>query len=312
MPMTVPIQVIPPSQREDIRNSEGPHTIWDKCFRIKQYIKPIDRERAWRESPRALAFDQPFQIATERCGIDWNCADRVFLGQINGCNLSCPYCYLDTCEQGIPYTASQYVDAWTLYNNKHPRDRSGVLRVSGGEPMLYQSWVCEVVERFDDAPWPGFLWVDTNGTLPPTNDVLDVLSDTWEAAVCMCFKPGIVDWREQMFTARRFIEGCVETFFYWPAWDNCGDGSDLMEALEKLYAIHCYAPLRLTVIEIKLYETSRKREWQPHPHLTTMAQQVGYLQELYYMRKQTYRNWCRERYSPNELWLPSHQLRLDA
>ena len=310
------IQVIPPKQREDIAASEGPHTIWRNCFRIKQYIKPHYR-KSFLSSPRAWAFDQPFQIAAERCGMDWNRANRVFLGQVDGCNLKCPYCYLDTSEpvETVPYTGEEYVWEFIRYNEANPHAQAGVLRVSGGEPMLHQAWVKSVIEMFGRSAWNYFLWIDTNGTIPIRSDILELLSEYGHAAaVCLCLKPGVrgVELVDQMRIVQELVEARVETFIYYPAWDGEPPNSDakLEAALDGLYAIHPHLPLRTTIIGIHLYGTNRERM------SALMVEDVGEpsarLRDLFMCRRWAWEGWCEDKYAdqPDLLWLPSHQLRL--
>jgi len=97
--ITAPMMLLEDSaQAADIKASKAPSDIINGYARVKTYVKPDDframeagRDMGMRA---ALPFDQPFQVASEVSGLDWNITNRAFLGQVADCNLRCPYCYV--------------------------------------------------------------------------------------------------------------------------------------------------------------------------------------------------------------------------
>lgn len=311
-----PMDVFTPKQIADIQASEGPHTIFKDCYRIKQYVKPgamLDDD-GHLVPPAHLPFPQPYQVASAWTGSDWNVCNRTFLGQLQGCNLACPYCYVADGASTVQVAADEYVLDFDEYNKLNPGARAGVLRISGGEPMLFQEWVEAVIrcsrpeiEPFSVEPnpnWCGvvapYIWVDTNGTLEIADSLLDVLS--WPGVgVNLCFKYQ-ADLDVQLRIAESLIYAGVDTYFYLAAW---ADDEDHIKNLENwtehvwhgLFQISTGAPLRSTVVQIKEYEAAQARGYS-YPRAEAMYRDV--LEDWSFLMALEYK--------PEELWLPSNQV----
>ena len=309
---SAPIDVLTPLQIKDIQASEGPHSVFRGKYRIKQYVKPSQMLDSTGRPihPSLLPFPQPFQAASAWLGSSWNVTNRTFLGQLHGCNLPCPYCYVDRDAEAEDVGADDYVLDWVAWNKFNPEAQAWVLRISGGEPMLYQSWVEDVIEFSREylglAP---YIWVDTNGTVDPDRCLLEVLS--WPGVgVNLCFKYG-VDLGHQLSIARTLIDAGVDTYFYVPAWLNnvqfpvLDPGWDfrlwLCNIAAGLRDISEYAPLRVTVIHIKPYQTCLKQGFEAPCH----GESYMYVHNAWAnMMSGLYRD------EPEILWLPSNQVPL--
>ena len=313
--LTVPLEVFGDAQVEDIEGSKGPDSVMGGVFRVKQYVKDEDMKPNF--SPRNAAFDQPYQYITSRNrdkhrttlyqDMTWADANRAFLFQVAGCNLDCPYCYRDCI--GMPpedkirhYTTEKMAQEIGEYMVDCERRgmRTGTLRISGGEPLIYPAWLYEFIGEMYESR---MLWLDTNGTIIPNKFLLSRIRDTL-TGVCLCFKPGVdpVDLDHQLDVAEIYIKHGVEIFFYYTSWDGEPEESTrLLEyVLERLYAIHKYAPLRLSIDEIKRYESNTAR----------FDYDARTLRSMFNVRRAAYMRFCEEHYEKCEIWLPSDQLSL--
>ena len=307
---TVQMAVIPEKQRKDMAASAAPanREVFDDIYRVKQYVKP--EEMSYGVNPRDLSFEQPWQVASRWC--DANAANRVFLGETVDCNLDCSYCYRGENKETRNVTATEYVDAFFNHflqcDHIDGSEEVGVLRVSGGEPMLHQDWVagvCQSASRFsaDRGTIAPYLWIDTNGTIHPTSNLCEKVCRQ-AVGVCLCFKPGVdgVTIAQQLEVANDFVTCGADVYFSYPSWDGAltTAAGFIPEIVEGLRDIHSLLPLRMSVIEIKNYETNKSR---PGFHESDKS-----LRTRYRERKRALREICESLYEPELLWLPSHQV----
>lgn len=296
-----PLMKIGHEQKLDIGSSKGPTDVLDGIYRAKQYVKDDDKE--FYRSPRAMPFDQPWQWASSK-GFKNEEIDKVFLGQLAGCNLDCDECYA-ACDAGtVDVTPEEYVDAFNRYCKEF--GTCSVLRVSGGEPMLFQEWVWGIAEeyqrRVQDEP---ILWIDTNLTVEPRSYLLRKLTYHRHSAICGCFKPNrqyhdgsVVSIWDQVSVVRDIMESGTNLFLYWPSWDKeaLDDNTLLNSVLNELHRIDEYLPLRLTVIRTNKYEAS--------PNMDNISQDTL---NLYYGRRQrALHDYLARHYHPSMISMPSH------
>jgi hypothetical protein len=283
------------AQAADIAASKAPSDIWRGYARVKTYNKPDTF--GMRVHPRDLMFDQPYQVASDWTNRSWTDTNRVYLGQLAGCNLECPYCYAGSGET-MQVSALQYVHDYREYNRTFSGTPAGVLRISGGEPMLHQEWVAQVAEEISAGD---YLWVDTNLTIPPSADLARILYPL-NIGVCGCFKPGVegVSIEDQLSTVWAWVTGGCDLYIYWPAWG--GTDAQFVDALDTLQGIGDGLPLRLTVIHINgQYKATGdfSEQWS--------AEQAA---EATSRRRDLWRKWCEANYPPEMLWLPSNQVQI--
>ena len=292
--LTAPMVLLETTQQaQDIAASAGPSSIWRGYARVKQYVKDADMHFL---GDIRMPFKQPFQVASEKTGLPWTVTNRVYLGQLAGCNLLCPYCYAghrdaDFKPQTVEVTPQRYVTDFWDYNDAYPGAAAGVLRFSGGEPMLYQEWVCEAVERGVHSG--AYCWVDTNLTVPIAEEVVDDCLGAFDCiGVCGCFKPGVegVDLGEQLKIAEFLVDYDVDLYLYYPNWG--GGKNELELVFDGLRAIHPNLPLRVEIIGIQGYSTMT--DWKPElvdPN-----------------RRATWAAMLQKEYPPSMLRLPSNQV----
>ena len=210
MLMAPMIKVEETAQATDVAASKAPSKLWKGYARIKTYVK--DDEFSIVGSPRTFAFEQPYQIASRCTGRPWTDTNPVYLGELHGCNIRCPYCYLDWASKAttIEVSPHQYAEDFFAFNEAEiaaGRTGSAVLRWSGGEPMLFQEWLACSIAHFADECGLEYGWLDTNLTIAPTDALLDAMTEA-PMGVCGCFKPGVdgVDLDEQLSIAGIWIE----------------------------------------------------------------------------------------------------------
>jgi uncharacterized Fe-S cluster-containing radical SAM superfamily protein len=305
MSLTAPITVISDVQRSDIAASKGPTDVMDGMYRAKQYVK--DDEKRLLSHPRTMAFDQPWQWAASKAEYtdDVFGIDRVFLGQLAACNLRCDECYAggDCKLNTVQVAPEEYVDAFDAYCEGI--DWCSTLRISGGEPMLFQAWVAETLREADrlKGQWK-IRWIDTNLTIPVDTELLAAISDrNKDTAINGCLKPNRkfingtdVDIDDQLQVVEQIVLDFCNLFLYWPAWDK-EPNTDLFEhTLCELKSIDYYLPLRLTVTETKKYEAS--------PNMDSVTAEE--LKEFFRTRREAHHEFLFENYHPDLIHMPSH------
>lgn len=302
-----PIAIIGDEQKTDILASKGPNDVLDGKYRAKKYVKQFNT----MFNPRHQMFDQPYQMAADNyasnapVGFSPEGIDRVFLGQLAGCNLCCDECYADANTKSELVTAEEYVNAFDEYCAKF--GDCGTLRISGGEPMLYQDWVCDVVRQWKKCArsYLPILWVDTNLTIQPEQHLLHTLIGAFYlGAVCGCLKPNRftvggerVDLGEQLDVVRSYTSAHIPLFIYWPSWDKEPSSALMIDILWKLIDIDPFLPLRFTVLKTNKYEAS--------PNMEDASQDE--LDDLFYDRRDHYYQFLVHNYDPYLVGLPSHR-----
>ena len=138
-------------------------------FRRKTYVQPDE----WDRNP--LPYDgKPASIAAQKLNLNIRDCTHVLLFQVNGCNLSCWFCYVnDEINRAIPgsgrfFTAQEILLHYLAATRKaqFTPDKLNILRISGGEPMLVPEiivWLIEEVKNLD-LQNSIYLWADTNLT----------------------------------------------------------------------------------------------------------------------------------------------------
>lgn len=307
------------SQEVDIRTGKAPSDIFDGVARVKTYVKMQDIFAG--ASPRELEFDQPYQVASATLGCSWNETNRAVVFQTHGCNLDCPYCFVGGGKgmEQEKYERISSTEMLRIYQRYRSMcERSGVtparvVRLSGGEPFLQP----KSVVGFVTAGWDRkvYLWVDTNLTIDPPDDLVGILAASPRTSVCGCFKPhlGEKDLERQMKIAKRLVEAGVDCFFYWPAAlddppkplkESFEDTITAMDRIASKVARN--APLRTTVIRIKYYYDVVSQR-NPDANVEGMEQEAI---ALFRVMREAYLQYLDMHYDPSLVWLPSHMVDL--
>jgi hypothetical protein len=303
MTLTAPLDKLTDStQAQDIATSRGPNDVWRDCYRVKAYVKWEDV--ALFTHPSQWAFPQPFQVAAARTGQPWDVCNRVFLGQLAGCNLNCDFCYRGQVKATVEVTPEEYVEAFFDYNDAFPEQKSGVLRISGGEPMLYQEWALGVLRYWGDThDGDTAMWLDTNLTVAPMAGLRRAIA--WvNCGVCGCFKPGLWDLGDQLEIAKHIADAGCDLYLYWPCSDTLSD-AEFVSFLDRLDAAIPRAPLRLTVLNIK-YNYAAVQEKNPDD----WQEKHGRAQANFGVRRAQWAEWCANHYP---VWMcntPSHEVEI--
>ena len=326
---TAPLMLLENSaQAADIRGSRAPSDVIKGTYRIKSYLKQDHWDRLVLGNNcgiggcgvRGLLFDQPYQVASDRTGLDWNITNRAFMGQVAACNLRCDYCYVDSNgflggdrkPEIVEVSSEQYVNDFM----EHMQDTAkatgkipaGLLRYSGGEPFMFQDWLADsldyavqeacLLELPDDGTTVvnNYCWVDTNLTIQPTLKLLNVLKDGF-IGVCGCFKPDQRDVDDQLMIVKALVDAGVDLYLYFP---SNGSAVDLRIALDGLSEIHPNLPLRLNVIEIRWgYSAMQDRR-----EMVSAEDAV----QAYHMGRSIWGKYVGEHCDQAMLHLPSHQI----
>lgn len=311
MSITAPIDKLTgTTQAGDIAVSFGPNEVWRDCYRVKAYnkwekVQPFTHVSTWE-------FQQPMMVASYYTGESWDVTNRTFLGQLSECNLQCDFCYRGKPAGTVNVTPEEYVAAFLDYNVEYPADRAGVMRISGGETMLYQEWVVGVIDELKGIDSSKYIWVDTNLTLTPDKDMRDTFRyhkycDEYDIPVGLvgCFKPGLFDLDEQLRIAKVFSE-CSDFYLSW----SCGSEDTLTTAqflsfLDELDAAIPYAPLRMYMQRIN-YSYDAVKELNTHDWDEKHRQ----AQMLVEMRRDEWSKWCANKYPVWMCNMPNHQIKI--
>ncbi|MBI2041946.1 MAG: radical SAM protein [Candidatus Nealsonbacteria bacterium] len=259
---------------------------FENIFRSKIYTKPEDREFDYfRGEPAAVAALE-LGVSPEEC-------NAAFLGQINGCNLNCWYCYVDRIansanhKYGKFFSAEEYLNQFLAERRKfqssaNPDLKLNILRISGGEVFIVPEIIFWMVEAIEKARLENdlYVWVDSN--LATGNSYWNHLSAEQRAriehfrnlGVCVCYKgfdretfyentgaaPEFFD--EQFRMHRRLVEEGLDVYSYlYPVTSSAknlrGRLSLFMDRLRE--EVSEFAPLRMATPPIKVYGPTEKR-----------------------------------------------------
>lgn len=283
-------------QARDIEVSKGPTDIdaWGRC---KEYVKLDNIKHRLMMNPREWEFDQPFQVASHYTGERWDITNRAFLGQVADCNLNCPWCFANNGDDvpTIDVTPSEYVDGYIRWSLD--RKEAGVCRISGGEPLLYQEWVCEVLSQ----ECGGYYWVDTNLTKCADFGGFgygqkSLFAEHDRVSVCGCLKPGTAGLDVQLEVVDDWVNGhCASLFLYWPT--DTDNREEMVEAMDALRDIHPKLPLRMIPIWIKQHYEVIPNELKASKERTRKRWQLV---------KSRWWEYLLDTYTTAELMTPSH------
>jgi uncharacterized Fe-S cluster-containing radical SAM superfamily protein len=304
------------SSQQMIADNEGKATSQlEDYWRVKTYVKPVDMLDA-----AYPIFPQPYQLAAYQLGGDWNEYNGACVIQVAGCNLDCWYCYVDKMlrqgnsqndegtEIGKWFTVPQVIDLFRASGKK-------VWRVSGGEPTLAPKFLADMVYAvfLENA----LLWIDTN--LSGGDEFYDLVSKIdWNiqegAGICGCFKGftrgdaakstragnNLLDL--QFTSARRLVEDTsLNAFFYVPGIVTPEvTYKQIKEFFERMVEeVDPMAPLRTHILQINNYSSTKMIEWWSWQTIVE-----GQCRPI-----DAWKKLLREYYTPEQLWLPSHQVR---
>jgi len=282
-------------------------------WRTKTYVKPEEMV-----DPSFPSFDQPYQLGQQIFGGSWHDYNTVCIFQIAKCNYRCWYCYVD--RQLL--LGQEAVDDVQLAHWFTPEEIIGmfkesgkkVLRLSGGEPTLYPNFMTEL------ARWmigqDSLLWFDTN--MSTGKDFFEAWEGYFDlhytskphAGIVGCFKGFCsedamnmagANLDEQFVFAERLIkQRDLEVFFYVPGLVCRGASPSVVKSFfdRMRKDIDEYAPLRTHVLQIKNYSSTEDQWGRYTQNINDGRRVVDVWQRL-----------CRDHYQPEELWLPSHQVK---
>lgn len=193
-------------------------------LREKKYLK--DKHVREAGDLRLLPFTEPYQVAAHKLNVPWARTNKAVMVQTAGCNLNCDFCYVG--EEAVVETTPD--ELWSDYWHEYcetAENPSPIFRISGGEPFLQQDFVADLVRmmtrrrRTMDGCYVGdtgvYVWVNTNLTIKPSQDLLDSLNGE-RIGVVGSFKPVAAPEKfgEQLEVSARLVDAGVDTYFYYP------------------------------------------------------------------------------------------------
>lgn len=275
-------------QQKDLTASR----FYEDVFRSKIYTKVEDMELdPFRGEPAGIAAGK-LTIPGKTLVTPREC-NAAFLGQINGCNLNCWYCYVDrVCNSANPkfgkyFSAEEYLTQFLIESRKHqnsvnPDLKLNVLRISGGEVFIVPEiifWIVEAIEKFKLENHI-YVWVDCNLVTGDfywkylTQEQREKIRNFKNLGVCVCHKgfdrktfhentkaaPEFFD--EQFKMHRRLIDEGLDVYSYlYPVTSSTHNSrkrlTTFMDRLQEEVS-EC-APLRMATPPIKVYGPTTKR-----------------------------------------------------
>ena len=172
---------------------------------------------------------------------------------------------------------------------------------------MFQEWVSAVLKeliysvgRGNDGP--AYAWVDTNLSLQPDPTLLSTIWSLGRnrCSVCGCFKPDQVDPDTQLSIVETLVIRGISVFLYWPC-DQPSRPGELPSYLSALYDIHPNLPLRVLPIHIN-WGYAAVQANNAGVETPSLEKSKFLVEEA----RDVWLNWCLARYSPAQIWSPSH------
>lgn len=311
---------------------------FEEIYRSKIYTKPEDRELdPFRGEPAGIAAKK-LTISDEKRNLvvpPEEC-NAAFLGQINGCNLNCWYCYVDrVCNSANPkfgkyFSAEEYLVQFLIESRKHqnsanPDLKLNVLRISGGEVFIVPEiiiWMVEAIEKFKLENHI-YVWVDCNLCTGDfyweylTPEQREKIRNFKNLGVCVCHKgfdrktfhentraaPEFFD--EQFKLHSRLIYEGLDVYSY--LYPVTGSTHNLRKRLATFIdrlrkEVSEYAPLRMATPPIKVYGPTKKR-------LTPEREKAL---ENQWLAMKIWKEELAKRFTPKELALKPHEVLMEV
>lgn len=267
------------------------HTsVLEDYFRTKLYITP----KQWRQLKEPFR-GEPAGIACRKLKVPRIDCNAPFTFQVNGCNCRCWFCYVDDtnnsadCSFGRFFTAEEivinFLVASLVESKKYlgaDQPRLNVIRMSGGEITLVPEiipWMIEALEKYNLEEHV-YLWVDTNLLTGDffwkylTREQIEGIKNFKNIGFVGCYK-GLDEksfyentgadpkfFEMQFLLHKRFVESGMDFYTYLvPTVSSLRN----LEARVAYFMSRVqetagrYAPLKLSVIEIKDYEPTKER-----------------------------------------------------
>lgn len=304
---------------------------WESVFRSKIYTKAEDAERDhFRGEPASIAAAK-LTIPGERVVTPREC-NAVFLGQINGCNLNCWYCYVDRVSNsanpkyGKLFSAEEYlmqflIEARKHQNSENPDMKLNVLRISGGEVFIVPEiivWMVEAVEKYrlEDHI---YVWVDCNLATGDfywkylTPEQRAKIRNFKNLGVCVCHKGfdrqtfhentgAAPEFFDRQFSLHKLLidEGLDVYSYLYPVTGSAYKLRTRLATFIDLLRneVSEYAPLRMATPPIKVYGPTEKR----------LTPERAKAIENQWKAMKIWKEELQKRYTPEELSLKPHEV----
>lgn len=262
-------------------------------FRAKIYEKPEEIYEGvynFRREPAGISsykLGNPQEKEKDWRGPSIEACNKVFLFQLNGCNLNCWYCYVDDVNKSANPKFGAYISCEEILMHFLIEARKGqfsisldkeinVLRISGGEPFIVPEviyWMIETVEKFDLQNYL-YLWVDSNLSTGEfywkylSKEQREKIRNYKNIGFMGCYK-GIDEemfsevsgaapefFKNQFILHRKLIDEGLDVYSYlYPIPLSTHDLkkriSDFIDRMQK--EVNELAPLRMTTPYIKIY-----------------------------------------------------------
>jgi uncharacterized Fe-S cluster-containing radical SAM superfamily protein len=314
-------------QQQDLATNR----FWENVFRSKIYTKPEDLKASpFRREPAGIAAEKltlPGEtiVTPEKC-------NAAFLGQINGCNLECWYCYVDRVansadqEHGKFFSAEEYLTQFLIESKRNQNAVNldlhlNILRISGGEVFIVPEiifWMVEAIEKFKLEKYI-YVWVDCNLTTGDfywkylTAPQREKIRNFKNLGVCCCHKGFDEEtfqentgadprfFNEQMAMHRRLIDEGLDVYSYlYPVTSSTERLRERLAAfIDRLrQEVDELAPIKMTTPPIKVYGPTAKRLT---PNRTAAL-------ENQHLAMKIWKEELQKRYSARQLALQPHQI----
>lgn len=314
-------------QQQDLTTSR----FWADVFRSKIYTKPEDLKLSpFRREPAGVAAEKltiPGEtiVPPEKC-------NAAFLGQINGCNLECWYCYVDRMansadhEFGKFFSAEEYLIQFLIESKRNQNASNhdlclNILRISGGEVFIVPEiifWMVEAIEKLKLEKHI-YVWVDCNLTTGDfywkylTAEQREKIRNFKNLGVCGCHK-GFDEatflentgadpqfFNRQIEMHRRLVDEGLDVYSYlYPMTSSTAQLREKLAAfIDRLrQEVDELAPLKMATPPIKVYGPTATR--------LTPARKAAL--ENQYLAMTIWKEELQKRYPAEQLTLRPHQI----